>query len=89
MSLKLAGLKPSDPSGHPSSLHVKNGGARHFGYASNRLSSYMFMAKPNPVQQCVLKSWGVEMLARDTDKIEDALPDLLKAPKEGLGALRP
>jgi hypothetical protein len=48
---------------------------KHSGYESNRPTSYMFMAKPDPVQQRVLKSWGVETLTRDTNQIEDALPD--------------
>ena len=46
------------------------------GYESDRPPSYMFMTRPDPVQERVLKSWGVETITRDVDAVETALPSL-------------
>jgi hypothetical protein len=58
------------------------------GYEGDRPPSYMFMARPDPVQQRVLRSWGVETITRDVDRVEDALPGLFNDLKTAVAALR-
>jgi len=58
------------------------------GYESDRPPSYMFMTRPDPVQERVLKSWGVETITRDVDAVEEALPSLFDDLLEAVRALR-
>jgi hypothetical protein len=58
------------------------------GYEKDRPPSYMFMTRPDAVQQRVLQSWGVQTITRDVDKVEDALPDLFGALQDAVKALR-
>jgi hypothetical protein len=58
------------------------------GYEGDRPPSYMFMTRPDPVQERVLRSWGIEAITRDVDRVEDALPDLFAALQSAVSALR-
>jgi hypothetical protein len=58
------------------------------GYEEDRPPSYMFMTRPDPVQQRVLRSWGIETITRDVDRVEDALPDLFAGLQAEVAALR-
>ena len=58
------------------------------GYEEDRPPSYMFMTRPDPVQQRVLRSWGIETITRDVDRVEDALPDLFAGLQAAVAALR-
>jgi SIR2-like domain len=48
------------------------------GYEADRPPSYMFMARPDPVQERVLRNWGIRTMTLDTDKIGEALPDFFE-----------
>src|SRR5271155_198023 len=58
------------------------------GYEQDRPPSYMFMTRPDPVQQRVLRSWGIETITRDVDRAEDALPDLFAGLQAAVAGLR-
>ena len=58
------------------------------GYEEDRPPSYMFMTRPDAVQQRVLRSWGIETITRDVDRVEDALPDLFAGLQAAVAALR-
>jgi hypothetical protein len=58
------------------------------GYEEDRPPSYMFMTRPDPVQQRVLRSWGIETITRDVDRVEDALPHLFADLQAAVAALR-
>jgi hypothetical protein len=47
------------------------------GFHSDRPQSYVFMARPDPIQERVLGNWGVNALTEDTDDPDDALPTFL------------
>ena len=49
---------------------------RQSGYESDRPPSYMFMTRPDPVQEKILKSWGVQTITRDVVSVASALPSL-------------
>jgi hypothetical protein len=57
------------------------------GYEAARPPSYMFMTRPDPVQERVLRSWGIETMTRDVDRVEDALTDLFAFLQKAVAAL--
>lgn len=44
------------------------------GEVSHRPKSFVFMARPDPVQESVLSAWGVEPIVADVNDISEALP---------------
>ncbi|SFM30673.1 SIR2 family NAD-dependent protein deacylase [Methylobacterium pseudosasicola] len=58
------------------------------GYEGDRPPSYMFMTRPDPVQQRVLRSWGVETITMDVDNVEDALPNFFETLIASVAALK-
>jgi RPA family protein len=58
------------------------------GYENDRPPSYMFMTRPDTVQERVLKSWGIETITRDVDTVEAALPSLFEDLISAVKALR-
>jgi hypothetical protein len=58
---------------------------RDSGYEQNRPPSYVFMMRPNPVEEAVLKQWGISMVTEDTDRPEDALEVFLTKLAEEVG----
>jgi hypothetical protein len=58
------------------------------GYENSRPLSYMFMARPDPIQERVLDSWGVKTLTSDVDHIEEALPKFFDDLKAAVAAQR-
>lgn len=58
------------------------------GYQDERPPSYMFITKPDPVQERVLRSWGVETITRDVDRVDEALPNLFEALQSAVTTLR-
>ena len=61
---------------------------RQSGYEADRPPSYMFMTRPDPVQQRVLQNWGIETITRDVDQAEDALSDLFESLQMAVAALQ-
>jgi hypothetical protein len=47
------------------------------GYKINRPKSYLFSPKPNPVQQEILRNWGIEMIDSELDNPTEALNEFL------------
>jgi hypothetical protein len=43
-----------------------------------RPESYLFMTRPNPIQEKVLKKWGITLLSSELDDHKNALLDFLK-----------
>ena len=48
------------------------------GYAKDRPQSYVFMLRPNPVDEAVLEQWGLRVLTEPNCKPEDALQTFLE-----------
>ena len=46
---------------------------RNSGYERSRPKSYVFMPRPNAVQEAVLGQWGITLLSEEADEPEDAL----------------
>lgn len=40
--------------------------------------SYIFSARPNPVQEAILEQWGINMITSEFDKPQEALENFLK-----------
>jgi hypothetical protein len=57
------------------------------GYESDRPPSYMFMTRPDAVQEKVLRSWGVGTIALDTDTVDEALPNFFEQLKSKVADL--
>lgn len=55
------------------------------GYEKDRPRSYVFMMRPNPIEQAVLAQWGISTLTEDTDRPEDALQVFLTKLAEEVG----
>ncbi len=61
---------------------------KNSGYENDRPPSYLFMTRPDPVQERILRSWGVHTITSDVEKVEDALPNLFDELKKAVAALR-
>ena len=48
------------------------------GYAKDRPRSFVFMARPDPMQQAILGEWGITALSGETDDPEEALTGFLE-----------
>jgi hypothetical protein len=48
------------------------------GYGKDRPQSYVFMLRPNPVDEAVLEQWGIRVLTEPDCKPEDALETFLE-----------
>ncbi|MFL5108922.1 MAG: SIR2 family NAD-dependent protein deacylase [Xanthobacteraceae bacterium] len=48
------------------------------GYAKDRPKSFVFMARPDPMQQAILGEWGITALSGETDDPEEALTGFLE-----------
>lgn len=57
---------------------------RASGYEKDRPRSYVFMIRPNPVEEAVLEQWGIRAVTEDTDDPGDALQTFLEKLKAGL-----
>jgi hypothetical protein len=57
------------------------------GYAKDRPKSFVFMARPNPMQKAVLEQWGITALSGESDDPEEALTGFLTALKKRVGEL--
>jgi hypothetical protein len=58
------------------------------GYEDDRPPSYMFMTRPDPIQERVLRSWGIETISLDVDNVDQALPTFFEKLKSAVAALR-
>jgi hypothetical protein len=57
------------------------------GYHKDRPKSFVFMARPNPMQKAVLEQWGITALSGESDDPEEALTGFLAALKKRAGEL--
>jgi hypothetical protein len=57
------------------------------GYAKDRPKSFVFMARPNPMQKAILEQWGITALSGESDDPEEALTAFLEALKMRAGEL--
>ena len=57
------------------------------GYERDRPRSYVFMVRPDPIQERVLENWGITALNEDTDNPDDALPTFFAKLKERIALL--
>ncbi|MFC5066547.1 SIR2 family NAD-dependent protein deacylase [Flaviflagellibacter deserti] len=48
------------------------------GHSHKRPASYLFLARPDPIQEAVLGEWGVKVITEDADNPGDALRLFLK-----------
>jgi SIR2-like domain len=48
------------------------------GYAKDRPKSFVFMARPDPMQQAILGEWGITALSGETEDPEEALTGFLE-----------
>ncbi|MFL5087626.1 MAG: SIR2 family NAD-dependent protein deacylase [Xanthobacteraceae bacterium] len=48
------------------------------GYAKDRPKSFVFMARPDPMQKAILGEWGITALSGETDDPEEALTGFLE-----------
>jgi hypothetical protein len=48
------------------------------GYANDRPNSFVFMARPDPVQKAILGEWGITVLSGESDDPEQALTGFLE-----------
>jgi hypothetical protein len=55
------------------------------GYAGRRPPSYIFLLRPDPVQERVLDSRGVRAIISDSDKADQALPTLFRQLLDTIG----
>ena len=56
------------------------------GYEKDRPKSYVFMMRPNPVEEAVLQQWGITTISEETDDPERALEVFLAKLKERVDA---
>jgi hypothetical protein len=59
---------------------------RQSGYEKDRPRSYVFMMRPNPIEEAVLAQWGITAVNEDTDDPESALEVFLAKLKERVDA---
>ncbi len=59
---------------------------RESGYEKDRPKSFVFMMRPNPVEEAVLEQWGIRALSEDTEDPESALETFLGKLKEQVEA---
>ncbi|MFL5041257.1 MAG: SIR2 family NAD-dependent protein deacylase [Xanthobacteraceae bacterium] len=57
------------------------------GYAKDRPKSFVFMARPDPMQQAILGEWGITALSGETDDPEEALTGFLEKLKARVNEL--
>jgi hypothetical protein len=57
------------------------------GYQKDRPRSFVFMARPNPIQKAVLEQWGITALSGETQDPEQALTGFLSSLKERVDEL--
>jgi len=58
---------------------------RQAGLAGSRPTSYIFMARPNPVEEKIFRNWGITPIAHSSKNLTDGLAEFLKrlgAPKK-------
>lgn len=55
------------------------------GYEKDRPRSFVFMMRPNPIEEAVLANWGISTVTEDTDDPEDALEVFLAKIAKGVG----
>ncbi len=60
---------------------------RESGYEKDRPKSFVFMMRPNPVEEAVLEQWGISAVSEDTDEPGSALEIFLAKLKERVEAL--
>ena len=60
---------------------------RKSGSERERPQSYVFMSKPNPVQEAVLSEWGIYPLTGDSDDPQTALTEFLADLRERIAAM--
>jgi hypothetical protein len=48
------------------------------GFAKDRPKSFVFMARPDPMQKAILGEWGITALSGETDDPEQALTGFLE-----------
>ena len=58
---------------------------RQSGYEKNRPKSFVFMSRPDPVQQAVLAQWGITTLIEENEEPEQALTTFLSKLKDAVG----
>src|SRR5205085_3642114 len=51
------------------------------GYAKDRPRSFVFMPRPNPMQEAILAEWGITALTGDSDDPAEALTHFLESLK--------
>jgi SIR2-like domain len=59
---------------------------RESGYEKDRPKSFVFMMRPNPVEEAVLEQWGISAISEDTDDPENALEIFLEKLKKQVAA---
>jgi hypothetical protein len=57
------------------------------GYEKDRPKSFVFMARPNPMQKAVLEQWGITALSGESNDPEEALTGFLAALKKRVAEL--
>ena len=57
------------------------------GYAKDRPKSFVFMARPNPMQKAILEQWGITALSGESEDPEEALTAFLAALKKRVAEL--
>jgi hypothetical protein len=57
------------------------------GHGKDRPKSFVFMARPNPMQKAVLEQWGITALSGESNDPEEALTGFLAALKRRVGEL--
>ncbi|HEY8567066.1 MAG TPA: SIR2 family protein [Beijerinckiaceae bacterium] len=57
------------------------------GYAKDRPRSYVFMMRPNPIEEAVLEQWGIQTLSEDADDPEIALEMFLRRLAQAAGVI--
>jgi hypothetical protein len=60
---------------------------RNSGRERDRPRSFVFMSRPNPVQEAVLGQWGITPLSGDSDDPQEALTGFLAELRERVGAM--
>jgi hypothetical protein len=56
------------------------------GYEKDRPKSFIFMMRPNPIEEAVLEQWGISAISEDTDDPENALEIFLQRLKDQVEA---
>jgi hypothetical protein len=56
------------------------------GYQKDRPSSFAFMARRNPLQEAILREWGIDVLGGDSEDPAQALEEFLAGLRTGLQA---